>query len=353
MRSIRLLAALTGTLLLGSACGDGGGGTPPPENEAPVANFTVPVGGCTVNTTCTFIDASTDDVAVTTWRWDFTGDGTPDAITQDAAHSYAAAGTFTVVLTVTDGEGLTNTKTATVVVAPVAPPANVPPTAGFTSSCTATNCNFTNSSTDTDGTITYLWNFGEPASGANNESTLEDPTHGYTVTAPTTFTVTLTVTDDDGATDVETQTVSVTPTAPGAQDCSTVGLDVDCVLGITARATIKITLTSVACDLDAQRISIPPPITKHVFGNLCNKLPPLEYVINDPTGAPMVFAAGTQLPVRFTQGTGTPTPGAPAGKVEGTYPNWTLKFDDGGNAGGAGEPDFTDVVLTVQATAAP
>jgi hypothetical protein len=35
--------------------------------------------------------------------------------------------------------------------------------------------------------------------------------------------------------------------------------------------------------------------------------------------------------------------------VEGTFPLWTIYFEDGGNPGGAGEPDFTDVVLKVEA----
>ena len=37
------------------------------------------------------------------------------------------------------------------------------------------------------------------------------PTHSYIIAAPTDFTVTLTVTDNEGATDVETQTVTVAP----------------------------------------------------------------------------------------------------------------------------------------------
>jgi len=39
--------------------------------------------------------------------------------------------------------------------------------------------------------------------------------------------------------------------------------------------------------------------------------------------------------------------------VTGTFPNWTINFEDGDNAGGEGEPDFTDVVLGVEAVLAP
>jgi PKD repeat protein len=316
---------------------------------APVANFNAPT--CTINVPCTFTSTSTDDDAVTGWSWDFNGDGTADATTESAAFTYATAGTFSVILTVRDAEGLTNTKTTAITIAPVTP-VNTPPTAGFTFTVTDNSVAFANTSTDLDGTITYLWNFGEPTSGANNESTLEDPTHAYTVTAPATFTVTLTVTDDDGATDVETQTVSVTPAPPTSLVCTTAGVNVDCVLDITARASIQLTLSAIDCELNSQRITL-PTLTKQPFGNVCSRSAGEVYTITGPTGAPMVFEAGAQLLVRFTQGTidvGDPPVGPPAGRMEGTHPNWTLSFDDGGNPTAPGEPDFTDVVLTVQAT---
>lgn len=357
MRSIRMLAAVTAALLLASACGDGGGGTPPPDNEAPVANFTVP--SCVINVACTFTDASSDDVAVTAWDWNF-GDNTAHANTEDAAHTYTVAGTYSVVLTVTDAEGLTGTKSAQIIIAPeVVPPGNTPPVAGFTHACTAGNCTFTNTSTDADAgaVLTYLWDFGEPASGANNTSNLEDPTHAYTVTAPTDFTVTLTVTDNAGATDVETQTVSVSPAPPTSQDCTTAGTIVACDLVLTARATVQITLTGVSCELGAQRVFLPAPIgPKQVFGNVCSRTAGEVYTLTDGTGAPRVLEAGTVLPVRFEQGdpdVGDPAVGAPAGTVDGTFGTWTISFDDGGNPTGVGEPDFTDVVITVQATPAP
>jgi hypothetical protein len=69
-----------------------------------------------------------------------------------------------------------------------------------------------------------------------------------------------------------------------------------------------------------------------------------------------VFTAGTAIALRFTQGIagpGDPATGDPGIQIGGTYPNWTLNIDDGGAAGTQGEPDFNDVVLSVQATLAP
>ena len=76
--------------------------------------------------------------------------------------------------------------------------ANSPPVADFTwspvDSTTSDTIQFTDSSTDSDGTIsTWSWDFGD-----GETSTLQNPTHLYT--AAGTYTVTLTVTDNGGAT---------------------------------------------------------------------------------------------------------------------------------------------------------
>lgn len=61
--------------------------------------------------------------AITTLQWDCTNDGSFDATGATATCTYGEQGTFTVRLQVTDGEGLTNEATTTVVVS------NVPPVA--------------------------------------------------------------------------------------------------------------------------------------------------------------------------------------------------------------------------------
>jgi subtilisin family serine protease/PKD repeat protein len=83
-----------------------------------------------------------------------------------------------------------------------------PPSASFTSSCTALSCSFTDTSTDSDGTIaSRSWSFGDGSS-----STAQNPSHSYT--AAGSYTVSLTVTDSQGLSSTRTQTVSVSvPTA--------------------------------------------------------------------------------------------------------------------------------------------
>ena len=351
MRSIRLLAVATTVLVLGSACG---GDDPPTgnENEAPVADF-VPPTNCVAGAACNFTSTSTDDVGVTSYLWDFDAAGTaPNATTASATFTFAAEGTFPVTLTVGDVEGLTHSVTKNVNVA-AAPVNNPPPTAGFNISCDdAGNCTFTSTSTDVaPGTIaSYQWDFGD-----GTTATDQNPIHDYApVTAPTDFTVTLIVTDNEGATDDESQVVTVSP--PPAELCQTSGTVVTCTLDVALRSTIAISVTEVSCELAANRLNITQPRQQTVSFNLCLNDVGDSYVVRDAVGAPLVFEAGTPLVLEFRQGTADPEDpplGSPAIRIEGSSPNWTLNLDDGGNPTGAGEPDFTDVVLAVTATAAP
>ncbi|PWI32661.1 peptidase S8/S53 subtilisin kexin sedolisin [Vibrio albus] len=87
---------------------------------------------------------------------------------------------------------------------------NVAPNADFGFSCSDLVCTFTDNSVDSDGSIVgWSWDFGN-----GYGSSEQQPVHAYT--AQGNYTVTLTVTDNDGASDSVSKTVSVTqPVDPG------------------------------------------------------------------------------------------------------------------------------------------
>jgi xanthomonalisin len=83
------------------------------------------------------------------------------------------------------------------------PPTNNPPVANFGDTISGLTVNFTDSSTDSDGSIaSRSWSFGD-----GSTSTSTSPSHTYT--AAGTYTVSLTVTDNDGATNTKTSSVTV------------------------------------------------------------------------------------------------------------------------------------------------
>ena len=83
---------------------------------------------------------------------------------------------------------------------------NIPPVANFSFTSSALVATFTDSSTDSDGTITSRsWNFGD-----GSTSTATNPSHTYA--AAGTYSVALAVTDNTGATNSVTKSVAVTDT---------------------------------------------------------------------------------------------------------------------------------------------
>ena len=101
---------------------------------------------------------------------------------------------------------------------------NSPPRADFNWHCEGLSCQFTDASTDDDGSvIDWAWQFGD---GGASEQT--EPVHVYA--APGTYEVTLTVVDDDGATNMSSTdvTVSAQSPPPESNESPEAEFEVDC-----------------------------------------------------------------------------------------------------------------------------
>ena len=171
-------------------------------NNAPVAHVGGPYSG-TVDQVVSFngSGSSDPDSDPLTYSWDF-GDGN-SGTGVSPSHTYATGGTYTVILTVDDGNGDTGSDTTTAVIANAnnAPVANV----GGPYSGTAdqvVSFNGSGSSDPDSDPLTYSWDFGD-----GNSGTGVSPSHTYATGG--TFTVILTVDDGNGDTGSDTTTAVI------------------------------------------------------------------------------------------------------------------------------------------------
>lgn len=178
----------------------------------------------------TFTDLTVDDTHVI--EWDF-GDGTTDTGSLTPSHAYGDNGTYTVTLTVTDSDQQSSTDTLTVTVANVAPTLTVPGAQtvaegallDLTEIGRFTDPGFTRASAATSETFTFSVDWGDgtaPTTGSVTSVEQGDTgrltsgvfgsSHAYADDGV--YTVTVTVTDDDGGEDQQTFAVTVTNVAP-------------------------------------------------------------------------------------------------------------------------------------------
>ena len=177
------------------------------SNVAPT--ITGPLGPVTgdegqlLNWSATAADPGLNDTL--TYNWNF-GDGTTETGTT-VNHTYVNEGTYVITVTVDDGDGGSDTNSVTVTID------NVAPVLGLTTIPNAADegqlLSFTTSATDVgvNDTLTYVWDIGDGNTVAGANVTYTYPDDGV-------FTVTVTVTDDAGASDTSSSVVTVNNVAP-------------------------------------------------------------------------------------------------------------------------------------------
>lgn len=166
-------------------------------NTPPVARSSVE---CTY-LVCTFDGrtSSDPDGQIASYAWTFGDGGT--STQSNGTHTFAANGTYPVTLTVTDERGATSEIVRSVT---VAARVNGAPTAAFTAGCAPLSCTFDASGSQDDGSIaSYAWSFGDGSTSSTG------PVVQHPYAAAGSYSVTLTVTDDEGATGSTTQVVDV------------------------------------------------------------------------------------------------------------------------------------------------
>lgn len=180
-------------------------------NERPTATFslTPPEGEAPLTIVADATESTDPDGWITTFDWDFGDGGTANGVT--ANHTYLETGTYTITLVITDNQGETATSNATLQVMPAAAE-NEAPVATFAMTPDTGEAPLAvefdaSASSDPDGTITtYAWAFGDGgmATGVTGN-------HIYVEAG--TYTITLTVTDDDGTSSQATKMLTVTSPA--------------------------------------------------------------------------------------------------------------------------------------------
>ncbi len=207
------VAALAASLLLGASCLF--------FNQAPTARISA---SATTGTSPLGVrldaSASTDDGRIFNYHWNF-GDG-GSAYGAEVSHTFLAVGetrTCTVILTVTDDQGLTDEARQTIEVRPGLTPDERPLTARITSTETLGAAPFSITFDGSDSTgigrpiELYRWDFGDGETAAG-----EVVTHVFGPDFTSYFTVQLTVVDDEGRQGAASVVVTVLVAEAGAEE---------------------------------------------------------------------------------------------------------------------------------------
>jgi PKD repeat protein len=246
------------------------------DNEPPTADANGPYAGIAGSLILFDGSGSTDsDGNIAAYDWDF-GDGNT-ASGVNPSHTYLAAGTYTVSLTVTDDDGDVNSETTTAVIDPVPnqpPDANAGPdqTVGIDANCLGNVVLDGSGSTDADdNSLTYSWSIGGEVIATGINPTVELGLGVHTVQLRV----------NDGAEDSQPDQVVITVEDPIAD----VTYDGDSLLSTEGAATVDAILTAILRDyagnlLDIDGKEVTFTLTAEGVGTLVAKADSIDGIAN-------------------------------------------------------------------------
>jgi PKD repeat protein len=171
--------------------------------KPPVAKFSVENNQLPSPANVRFRNTSSNAVE---YSWNFGDPASAGNVSAELhpSHIYASPGTYQVTLTAKNNSGNTSTWTEKVVITEP----EILPVARFiienNNVYSPANIRFTNTSANATG---YTWNFGDPSSGAVNQSTDSNPVHTYAI--PGRYEVKLTAFNNKGSSHVFTDYVTI------------------------------------------------------------------------------------------------------------------------------------------------
>ncbi len=207
------------------------GGSQSTENTPPTASITIPSDGSTydesqsISFTGTGTDPEDGDLPSSSFAWVSSRDGQINSGNKSFSRSNLSAGTHTITLTVTDRDGATDSDSISVTVGASnqSPKANITAPSDNSSYAYGDIVSFKGVSTDPEDSdlpaSTFVWESsidGLIETGSKEFSTnfLSEGSH----------TITLTVTDSDGATDSATLSVTIMRAMPDGDMTNSIGM---------------------------------------------------------------------------------------------------------------------------------
>jgi gliding motility-associated-like protein len=185
-------------------------------NKLPVAEFKYSTPSCETKPIAFTDHSVSEEGIITKWSWNFgdinaSGSNPNFSIDQNPAHTFSVPGTYNVTLVVVTDKGCVSVITTHQVIINKLPQSDFETPDACVNDVSVT---FRNTSVNSVSGLTYVWDFGDPASATLNGSTDMDGVHKYTAAGD--YDVKLTVITPEGCSFTKTKRFRVNGAIPSA-----------------------------------------------------------------------------------------------------------------------------------------